>query len=206
VSSELRQPIRTARLDDIPRLKVALGRSFDADPYMNWFVLPGRKRAAHMHAIFGMFLASTIRTFNCTFTDESTSACAIWIPPGEKVFSKLRDLPLLIRLIPKIGAANLFGRLHANDVMERHHPPMPHYHLLAVGVLPEMQGRGLGKNVLQPMLERCEREGLPAYLETSVESNLHFYTRLGFSLYEQYFLPHGGPKIWTMLRQPPGRQ
>jgi GNAT superfamily N-acetyltransferase len=42
-------------------------------------------------------------------------------------------------------------------------------HLRDVGVLPEAQGKGLGRALMAPTLECCNRDGLPAYLETSSE-------------------------------------
>ena len=32
---------------------------------------------------------------------------------------------------------------------------------------PELQGRGIGSALMQPVLERCDRDGMPAYLEAT---------------------------------------
>jgi hypothetical protein len=43
------------------------------------------------------------------------------------------------------------------------------------------QIRGLGATVLRPILERCDREQLPAYLEsTNPRRDIPFYESLGF--------------------------
>ena len=65
---------------------------------------------------------------------------------------------------------------HARHVRE------PHYYVRDVGVHPDMQGGGLGSALLRPTLDRCDREGLPAYLEASSERNAALYERLGFQL------------------------
>ena len=50
-------------------------------------------------------------------------------------------------------------------------------------------------------LERVDREGLPAYLESSKESNVPFYARFGFEVRETVTHPDG-PSQWLMWRDP----
>jgi len=46
-----------------------------------------------------------------------------------------------------------------------------------------------------------DAEGLPAYLESSKESNVPFYERHGFAVTETFDLPDG-PRLWLMWRDP----
>jgi len=64
--------------------------------------------------------------------------------------------------------------------MESVHPRAAHYYLPYIGVAPEAQGRGLGTALMAPLIERCDREGVPAYLEATCERNAELYERLGF--------------------------
>lgn len=64
-----------------------------------------------------------------------------------------------------------------------------------------MQGRGLGSTLLGPTLTRCDREGLPAYLEASSERNAALYARLGFKLVNELRV-QGSPPLRLMLRPP----
>jgi hypothetical protein len=52
------------------------------------------------------------------------------------------------------------------------------------------------------VLERCDRDGVPAYLESSKERNVVLYERHGFRVVEQLRLPKDGPPIWRMWREP----
>ena len=52
------------------------------------------------------------------------------------------------------------------------------------------------------MLDRCDRDGLPAYLEATSTRNRDLYLRLGFAVLEQMELPGGGPLVWRMWRGP----
>jgi hypothetical protein len=55
--------------------------------------------------------------------------------------------------------------------------------------------------LLRPVLERCDAEGLHAYLETQKEENVPWYGRHGFNLVEK-LETKGAPPIWTLLRDP----
>ena len=57
---------------------------------------------------------------------------------------------------------------HAEAHLDHHHehPPEPHYYLEFLGTRRGQQSRGGGTAVLQPMLDRCDAEGVPAYLES----------------------------------------
>jgi GNAT superfamily N-acetyltransferase len=85
--------------------------------------------------------------------------------------------------------------------VERLHPTDRHLYLAVLGVDPPRQGTGLGSALLAPGLELCDRDGLPAYLETGNERNLAFYSRAGFQVTERLTLPVG-PPVWLMRREP----
>ena len=67
---------------------------------------------------------------------------------------------------------------------------------------PDRQGRGFGSHLMQPVLERCDADGTPAYLETDTERNVQLYERHGFKVTEEFPLPGGGPPVWLMWREP----
>ena len=79
----------------------------------------------------------------------------------------------------------------------------PHLYLVALGVDPEQQGRGLGRALLRPVLERADDEMTLCYLETFLERTAGFYSRLGFEGVHQDAIT-GGPTFWCMRREPQG--
>ena len=54
-----------------------------------------------------------------------------------------------------------------------------------------------------PMLERCDRERMPAYLDATTHRNRALYERLGFEITDEFTLGKGAPPLWRMWR-PPG--
>jgi GNAT superfamily N-acetyltransferase len=79
-------------------------------------------------------------------------------------------------------------------------PTAPHYYLGAVGTRADRQRQGFGTAVLEPVLERADADGRPAFLETSAESNVGFYSRLRFEVVVELDIPDRGPHVWAMLR------
>ena len=90
------------------------------------------------------------------------------------------------------------------QLVEARHPSLPHYYLGGLGTDPQWQGRGLGSAVLGPVLEICDRDGVPAYLESSKETNIGFYVRHGFEVTDEVSVPDGSVRLWLMWRKPVG--
>jgi GNAT superfamily N-acetyltransferase len=65
-----------------------------------------------------------------------------------------------------------------------------------------MQGKGIGTALMRPILERCDSDGMPAYLEASSTRNRACYLRQGFEVTEEFTFPNGGPVSWRMWRPP----
>jgi len=106
-------------------------------------------------------------------------------------------LPRYLRLFPR----EIVKASRAMNVLARVHPKEPHWYLMAVGVVPEAQGQGRGSALLEPVLERCDEERVPAYLEASTADNARLYERLGFEPGEEVeALP--GVRVRPMWRPP----
>jgi GNAT superfamily N-acetyltransferase len=90
----------------------------------------------------------------------------------------------------------------AEAVLAPHRPTIAHVSLATVGVRPDLQGCGLGTSLLVAGLQAVDRAQRPAHLETSAPGNVRLYQRHGFVVTAVVDLPDGGPRTWSMLRQP----
>lgn len=106
------------------------------------------------------------------------AAAAMWLPPG--VYPDGERLTAVIEEhAPSEQQADL-KRVFAQ--METHHPSEPCWYLPLIGVDPISQGRGYGSALLRYALEQCDRDGMPAYLESSSPRNIPLYQRHGFEI------------------------
>lgn len=88
------------------------------------------------------------------------------------------------------------------SVVERQHPTEPHWYLETLGVVPNARNRGVGPMLLAPVLERCDTECLPAYLESSSIRNIEFFQRQGFVARAPLQVLPGCPVVTPMWREP----
>ncbi len=179
-----------------------LGRAFCTDPLMLW-LLGGRSDVERrLTKNFSAFVSAAGRKPQAqVLRDPQHRAASIWLPPGQWK-AGYGDL---VRTLPVVMAA--FGTrtpraLNILTRVERVHPDEPHWYLEAVGVVPEARGQGIGGPMLQPVLDRCDADGLPAYLESSNPRNISFYERHGFQTMPLFDLPAGCPVITPMWRVP----
>ena len=85
-------------------------------------------------------------------------------------------------------------------VLDAAHPTYPHWFLHFLAVRPSVQGQGHGSALLRPMLERCDAEGIPAYLDATSEDNRRLYERHKFVVVSEVTL-RDSPPLWCMLRK-----
>ncbi|MCC8379861.1 GNAT family N-acetyltransferase [Xenorhabdus sp. PB30.3] len=131
-------------------------------------------------------------------TDDGT-AVSIWTAPGIEDAASV-FVPLSVEFEKIAGErANIMQASEA--IMAKERPDFPCWFLGVVAVDPDFQGKGLSRAVIDPGLERAEREGFPVFLETSDEKNVRIYERLGFEVTAEYPLPFNGPMMYAMLRK-----
>lgn len=182
-----------------------LARAYFQDPVAVWACAAAAPRSKMLERMYSVRLRQMLAHEAVWTTPELTSV-AVWLPPGCRKATPRQQLalarcvshPRLLARSPLL-AIGLLG-------MERRHPGSPpHWYLSLLATDPDAQGRGLGSAVLAPVLERCDREGAGAYLETSKQRNVELYTRRGFRVSGEFQLPRG-PKVWLMWRRPDGRR
>jgi ribosomal protein S18 acetylase RimI-like enzyme len=194
--------IRKLTGDDVARIAAALARAFEDDPVMSWVFQRDSERLGRLQRAFTLYLQKVWLPQQECYATDRLSGAALWMPPDKWHLGPAAQ----IRLLPNMVAVNgrsLPRMLTVLNMMEKKHPKEPpHYYLAVLGVEPELQGRGFGSALMQPVLARCDRERIGAYLESSKPRNVALYERHGFRVVEELRLPKQGPPIWRMWREP----
>lgn len=195
-----RHQVRKATERDVPRLARAMALAFYDDPVVGAWCFPDeRLRMRRLERSFDVLLRRVYLAHDACYTIDARAGGALWLPPGAWKLGVREQLRVTARLARAQGRA-LPRTLRVLAFVESRHPHEPHHYLAFVGVEPASQGRGLGSELLRPVLDRCDGERRPAYLEASSERNRALYERHGFEPTDELRLPGGGPPIWPMWR------
>jgi GNAT superfamily N-acetyltransferase len=197
-----RHVVRNLIDDEVPTVSRSMARAFFDDPVVGeWCLADESRRMRRLERVFELFLRRVYLAHDECYTPDGLAGGAFWLPPGKWKLGVLSDLRLIARLAPIAGSATP-RILRVLSFIEAQHPHEPHYYLQFLGVEPDWQGRGVGSALLRPILERCDREGVPAYLEATSERSAALYERHRFAVVEEVGLPGGGPPLWRMWREP----
>jgi GNAT superfamily N-acetyltransferase len=204
-ANEQAATVRKAPAAETAAMAGVLARAFFDDPVFTWVLRGDMRRMKILRRGFDLFLRRVWLAEQQTFTTAGVAGVAVWEPPGQwkhGVVQQLRLLPALLAVFarhsPRVVRA--LAVLESGHPAEPAHPP--HYYLPFLGVDPPWQGRGLGAALLAPVLQRCDREGVAAFLEASSVRNRALYERQGFAVTEEFALGRGAPVQWRMWREP----
>lgn len=190
--------IREAGTADRDAIGKLLHETFRDDPVSRWLFPEEQHREIAHRRLFGAFLDFGLTHGTVHVTADGAGA-AVWYTVrdgelvGEEEFvRRVGEADPDNALLPEMG--RLTGQAHPVD--------RDHRYLQAIAVTPPRQGRGIGGALLEPMLERCDQEGLPAYLESSTHRSRALYERYGFAFLGTAVELPGGPPMWPMWREP----
>jgi ribosomal protein S18 acetylase RimI-like enzyme len=195
--------VRRAVAADIGPMAAQLAKTFWDDPVASHLMPNGSRREAGLRAYFRTQMKADFMPFGGCYTTDGYAGSAIWAPPGKPMLTGLSGLLTMVPVLPYV-VSNLGTTVRMLALVERTHPRVPHWYLASLGTAVERQGQGVGTALMRPVLEHCDAEGMPAYLESSKERNVPFYRRHGFEVVEELRLPGDGPPLWTMWREPQG--
>jgi GNAT superfamily N-acetyltransferase len=187
--------VRKAEPFELPAVAAMLARAFYDDPAVSWTFPRDGKRLAQAERFWSIRLKYLAPQDQVYVTDDLAGA-AVWGLPGMWHVS-WRETGEMARLVLNARLPMLFAGLQR---LEKAHPAEPDsFYLAVLGTDPPRQGEGIGTTLMGPVLEVCDRDAVPAYLESSKERNLDFYSRFGFRVLSEIQLPNG-PKMWPMWR------
>lgn len=188
--------VTAAKAEDRERVVSAIVLAFVGDPVARW-------AWSEPHDYLTYFTEFT-NVFGGKAFDHGTahsvaefSGGALWLPPGVQP-----DEEVLVALMERsIDPKRLQVVFTLLEKMGGYHPTEPHWYLPLIGVEPAKQGHGHGSALLRHALERIDREGRTAYLESTNPANIPLYQRHGFEVVGTIQVDEA-PPLFPMIRRP----
>ena len=167
--------IRLAAADDEAAIVDAIVLAFTADPMWRWAWPTPHTFLACAPEYVRAFTGAAIACGSTYCSDDLVAAC-LWLRAGVHGDDAAVD-ELFGRSLTADKLADLQG---IGAQAEQFHPKEAHWYLALIGVDPACQGQGYGAALLARSLQECDREHMPAYLESSNAKNVPIYARYGF--------------------------
>lgn len=191
--------VREALASERAAISDCLSRAFEDDPISRYLFPRKSSRRSRLVSFYGMALA-IISEHGAIYTDERRRGAAVWRAPSPPRVGVVRGTADALRLLAILRGST--GRaMNLDGVVAPARLEEPHWYLAILGTEPDLQGRGIGSALLAPVLDRCDEDGVPAYLESSKAENVPFYERHGFRVTCELRVPEG-PLLWPMVREP----
>ncbi|MEP6624075.1 MAG: GNAT family N-acetyltransferase [Acidimicrobiia bacterium] len=196
--------VRRGTAADVDAAARLLGVAFAESPWTRWTVAADR-HSERIGSLQRLVMEGAVLPFGEVWVARDGDVLvgvAMWMLPD-------RVPPPTVWEEMRAATARLEGDRHpfseaAERLVARLRPRHRHFALGALGVAPDRQRQGIATRLVSPVLGRADREMVDAYLETSTESNVAFYTGLGFAVSGECRIPDGGPPVWAMTRAPAG--
>ena len=187
-------------------LAAVLSFAFADEPPFTWVQPDDELRARVQPAMFHAaltYIYPVERGTEVLLQDGAILGGAIWAPPGKwraPLWQQIRAIPGLIRALGISHFRQYAQRGKAvEDALQGAHPSDSHWYLATLGTDPRAQGTGVGSGLVRSGLERCDREGEPAYLEC-LEQLVPYYERFGFEISGEIEMPEEVPDQVSMWR------
>ncbi len=193
---------------ETPKVEIALAGHYDqaiqtitlgflADPMGRW-VWPDAETYLEAMPEFAAAFSGKAFEHGSAYVANGGKAAALWLPPGVEPDGEAIDELFETSVAPEIAddLASVFAQ------MEHHHPTdRPCWYLPLMAADPAYMGKGLGGAMLKRALQRCDEEGLMAYLEGTSARNVSLYERHGFEVVGT-IQAGSSPTLFPMTREP----
>jgi GNAT superfamily N-acetyltransferase len=178
-------------------------QGFVDDPLLRFFFPDDPTYPRFATAFFG-FLVDLNLDGGEIFLTGNGEAAALWTPPGGPGLTEPQIAERWeTEVAPLLPDETLERMDRFEAAAERIGPPAGLRYLGVLATHPDHRSRGFARAVLAPVLERDDRDGIGAHLDTGTADNLPFYARFGFEVRGETDI-EGGPHLWSLVREAGG--
>ena len=196
---ELPPDIVRAGPGDAKKIGDITADAFRNDPFNLWLF----ENFAGIRALFDLQATGIYVPDGFSYRIGDEGACMWMMPGGDASFGLGFYARFALRTLFASGPGAVARGIKTGEAMDARHPDFPHAYLFSIGVRPSAQGKGLGRRLITPVLEACDRTGTRAYLENSNPANTAFYTSCGFAELGAPIHPtEDSPPLQPMVREP----
>ncbi|MEM9857366.1 MAG: GNAT family N-acetyltransferase [Bacteroidota bacterium] len=157
-----------------------LSRAFDDNLSVNYVIKQGAGRKRRIKELIE-YSYQICKKYGVVYINGNTTAVALILRSDRKRFTPFLDLRLAISSITFPRLLKIFDR---ETKLKKRRVKEPHLYLWFIGVDPIYQNTGLGSELLTEVLKYADDQGLPICLETSKLSNVPWYKRNEFEVYD----------------------
>lgn len=191
-------------IKDINWATKVLEQAFYTDPMLNFIYGDTINKPGKLNSFFRATFRLAALYGECFSTAEKDGVLMMLPPDQTKITIGMMYKSGMLAAPFKMGWASFSRSMALMDFVEKEHKaaaPADHYYIMTVGVLPERQGRGVGKKLMTRALEIVDANKMPCFLETQNKNNVPIYQKFGFEVVSDKEIPSGGLHNWGMLRQ-----
>jgi len=198
------RPLHRIERGEIEKASKVLAEAFRDDPDTSVLIPDLETRVKKLPEFFRFFVRFGLNYGGVYSPTENLEGISIWLHSSRMKMTFPRSLRSgILRLTLKMDGPTMkrFDK-YGKDVEKVHEKVLDrqHWFLLAIGVDPNLQGMGYARKMLDPVLRRADRQGLPCYLDTDRKVNLRIYERFSFQVVKKY--ESLGNDHWAMVREP----
>lgn len=205
MSGQLKR-LYVVRKKDIPGAVAVIREAFRDDPVWKEIFKDETKLDQKLDAFYETPLRYCLKYGKVFATSENLEGIAAWLP-GE--YAEITPCKMIFSgaIVPVIRMGSRMTKKMKpifkpiQEDRKEHMEGRSFIYLQIIGVAPEHQGKGYGKDLLRAVIEDSEDAGLPVYLETETEDNVKMYERFGFRLIRLINIPAVNLPLWGMVRE-----
>jgi GNAT superfamily N-acetyltransferase len=205
VSVQLGAPsVRPAERRDVPRIAATLTLATATSRWARW-ALPEDGRVQRLTRLHELAAGHRGVETGSAWVTEDISAVAGWEAPPGAVGTT--PVPADVRAalaaeLPHLSGSHWPRVRDTRELVDAARPAAPHWWLAHLGTRPSARRRGLARGVLQPVLDRCDADGVVVAAAVYAWAAVRYLRGSGFEVDRELQTSDGALRIWLVVRPP----